>query len=91
MRGVLTKENGLFRRGFRIREGGLGVDDEGTVDGRTQPMNMGMPEVRPPLVGDRELIRVRLPAAQRTLSYVRGSVRPVRQHLLNSMPACTRK
>lgn len=88
---VLTKKNGLFRSGFRIREGGFGVDNEGTIDSRPQPMSMCMPEVRPALVRHSELICVRLPAAQRTLSYVRGSVRPVRQHLLNSMPACTHK
>jgi hypothetical protein len=86
---LLTKKNGLFRSGFRIREGGFGVDNEGTIDRRPQPMSMCMPEVRPALVCHRELICVRFPAAQRTLSYVRGSVRPVWQHLLNSMPACT--
>lgn len=88
---VLTKKNGPFRSGFRIRGGGFGVDNEGTIDSRAQPMSMCMPEVRPTLVGHSKLICVRLPAAQWTLSYVRWSVRPIRKHLLNSMPACTHK
>lgn len=88
---VLTKKDGLFRSGFRIREHRFGVHDEGTIDGRTQPMSMCMPKVRPALVPHTKLVCVRLPTTQRTLSYVRGSVRPVREHLPNSMPVCTHK
>lgn len=84
---VVTKQDGLFRSGFKIREGSFGVDNEGAIDSRTQPMSMCMPEVRPALVRHAKLICVRLPVPQRTLSYVCGSVRPIRQHLLNPMPA----
>ena len=82
----ITQEHGNFGCWGGIRGFGLGVDDDGTIHGGSQPMNMGMPKECSTLAQYRELVSVRLPASQWALGDVSWSIRPICQPLVDPMP-----
>lgn len=77
----------LVRIGKGIRDAGLGVDDEGAVDGGAEPGDVGVPEQSAPLPDQRELVRVGLTRLNRALSDVSRPIRPASQPLSHPMPA----
>lgn len=87
----LTKHKDSFLVGCRerIRHPELWQDDDGTMDGGSQPENMGMPEERASLAGDGEVVHVALARLNRTLRDVRRSISPACSELSDSMPTPT--
>lgn len=76
----------LVGGGEGVGNAGLGVDDDGAVDGAAEPGDVGVPQQRALLPEQRELVRERLPRLDRALRDVRRPVRPARQPLPHSVP-----
>jgi len=88
----LAEDDGdlLVGRRERVRDAGLGQDDDGAVDGGAQPGDVRVPPQRAALPRDGELVHVALPALDRALRDVRRPVRPPAPQLPDAVPARTR-
>lgn len=84
-----TYHHQLFFVWIRERVGNawLGQDDDRTVDGGSEPEDVGVPEEGAPLARDREVIRVNLSGLDRALGDVRRAISPAASNLPNSVPA----
>ena len=87
--GGCTDEDGdlLGGRAEGVGHVGLGKNDEGPVDRRSQPADVCMVKECATLVDDPELVYIRLPRLDGTLRDVRWSVRPRCQQLPDTVPA----
>lgn len=84
-----TEHDGHIFEGFwkRVRHTELWEDDNRTVERRTHPGDMGVPEQCAPLSRYGEIIYVALSCLDRALRDVRRPVRPTRPELPHAVPA----
>lgn len=77
----------LVRFRKRVRNAGLGEDDESAIDGGPQPRGMCMPPKRASLTCEGEVVDVAPPGLDGALSDVFWAIRPSAAQLPYAMPA----
>lgn len=87
-----TEDNRDFSVGFGERVGNtkLGEDDDGAIEGRPEPRNVGVPEESPPLPHNGEVVDVAAPCRDGALSHVSRPVSPSAPQLPDAMPELKR-
>lgn len=89
--GLITEYDGEFRGRSGVRSFFSRVDNECAIHCPSQPVIVGVPEIRSTLIRHRKLVNLRLPFRQGALCYIHWPVHPVRTQLLDSVPARTLK
>lgn len=84
-----TKDHGDFFVGFGewVRDTTLGEDNNGPIDGGSDPRYMGMPEESSPPAHDSEVVDIALARLYGALCHISRPVSPSTSRLPNPMPS----
>ena len=84
----ITQDDGDFFVGFGEGVGNpqVGEDDDGAVEGGSQPRDVGVPEEGASLAHDGEVVHVAVAGLNRALGHISRSIGPTTSQLPNAMP-----